>query len=361
MALSAPSLLERISGQPATNDPATSRPQFFTDAARELEAARTKAVLVDLSHLGRVLATGKDILDLLHRLSTQDLKTLSPGEGRPTVLTTGKGRIVERLFVHHLGDDGILMVGGPGSAQRVRSHLDRFTFAESTELEDASTSLAQLGLLGPASRDLAAAVGAPVPARFSSMRWDHDNAQVHVLGEDGFSAEGLSFVFAAPAEGRIAKLVSTLLDRGATLAGDQALEAWRVLQGHPLAGRELTEDHNPLEAGLREAVSFTKGCYVGQEVVARLNTYDKVSRLLTGLELPRGASVPAQGTEIRFRDREAGVVCSALLPPGQAAPVALAYLRREAATAGTVVQLGNKAGTEPGTAVVRDLPFTTVP
>jgi folate-binding protein YgfZ len=182
-----------------------------------------------------------------------------------------------------------------------------------------------------------------------------------VLGEDGFSDEGLSFVFAAPAEDRIATLVSTLLDHGATLAGDQALEAWRVLQGHPLAGPEPTEDHNPLEAGLREAVSFTKGCYVGQEVVARLNTYDKVSRLLTGLELPRGASVPPPGTEIRFRDREAGVVCSALLPPGHAAPVALAYLRREAATAGTVVQLGSKASTETGTAVVRDLPFTTVP
>ena len=123
----------------------------------------------------------------------------------------------------------------------------------------------------------------------------------------------------------------------ATIRSDwcsRAAESWRILLGLPISGHELTEDHNPLEAGLRDAVCFDKGCYVGQEVVARLNTYDKVSRTLVGLTLPDGSTPPATDVSIYFRQDEVGRVTSSTVPPGWSHPVALAYLKRRIAEAG---------------------------
>ncbi len=128
-----------------------------------------------------------------------------------------------------------------------------------------------------------------------------------------------------------------------------------MLRGIGVSGQEYTEDHNPLEAGLWEAVSFDKGCYVGQEVIARLNTYDKVSRSIVGLRLPPGADVPAPGTELYAGERRVGKVTSALVPPGWEHAVALAYVKRGDGTAGAELSLG-KAGS-PATAAVVELPF----
>jgi folate-binding protein YgfZ len=99
----------------------------------------------------------------------------------------------------------------------------------------------------------------------------------------------------------------------------------------------MDEDRNPLEAGLWDAVSFTKGCYVGQEVVARLRTYDKVVRSRVTLVLPPGAAVPPRSAELRQGERVLGAITSAVLPPGSEAPVAMGYLRREAAHAGAAI------------------------
>ncbi|HJQ97640.1 MAG TPA: glycine cleavage T C-terminal barrel domain-containing protein, partial [Candidatus Polarisedimenticolaceae bacterium] len=113
-------------------------------------------------------------------------------------------------------------------------------------------------------------------------------------------------------------------------------EAWRILTGRPLAGHELTEDYNPLEAGLRDAVSFTKGCYTGQEVVARLNTYDKVAREIVRLEIPDG-EVPPAGARLVFGEREAGIVTSAVRDPRGSTIAALAYVKKRDLPKGTEV------------------------
>jgi tRNA-modifying protein YgfZ len=307
------------------------RVAHFGDSAAELGAALSRCVLADRSDLGRILAEGKDLLDLLHRLSTGDVKGLAPGEGRPTVLTTNKGRIVERLFAHHLGSAGVLLVGSSGSAPSVIAHLDRYTFTEETGLLDVTGAWAQLSLVGPAARDAAAAAGLPVPRPGGSVEAEVAGARVRVLGEDGASLEGLSLALPAERSGDVwSWLTGAVEQAGGRPAGSQALEAWRILRGFPSGGAELTEEHNPLEAGLRDDVSFTKGCYVGQEVVARLNTYDKVSRRLVRLSLPAGAAVPARGTPVLRDDRAVGAITSACLPPGRSAPAALAYVKRDA-------------------------------
>lgn len=352
------SLLERLSGRSALAHE-QARPLRFGEAAKELQAGLGAAMLVELCQLGRVRATGKDILDLLHRLSTADLRELAPGTGRPTVLTSSKGRILERIFVHHLGAAEVLLVTGEGGAARVSAHIDRFTFSEATGLADVSGTLRHLGLVGPEARQVAETAGLPLPPSFGSARFELDGRTLFVLGEDGFGGKGLSWVFSASDEEVVgARLVARLLEHGATLGGCEALEAWRILEGYPIAGHELSEEHNPLEAGLEDAISFSKGCYVGQEVVARLRTYDKVSRILVGLVFRAGAALPARGSALSTAGREAGIVRSAVVPPGRTAPVALAYVRRQAATPGTTLQVGGEAGE---TARVVRLPFELTP
>jgi hypothetical protein len=331
------------------------RPTHFGDAAAELRAALDASALVDRSSLARILATGADALDLLHRLSTGDLKGLRPGEGKPTVLTSPKGRIVERLFVHHLGAEGLLLVGGPGSASRVRAHVGRYTLREDVALTDMTDASTQFAIVGPGGRDAAAAAGLPAVPPWGSVAGALAGVPVQVLGEDGLSSEGLSVVLpsmtAAAAWEELARAVDTA---GGRPAGDAAAEAWRVLRGLPATGLELTEDHNPLEAGLRDAVSFSKGCYVGQEVVARLDTYDKVARSLFGFVLPMGTIPPAAGTPVLLGEHVVGTVTSALVPPGRRAPVAIAYVKRD-------VPAGAALGIGEATSVPLALPFRDTP
>jgi len=318
----------------------------FGDPAAELTAALEGCALGDRSELGRLLGTGPDLLDLLHRLSTADLRGLATGQGRPTVLTTNKGRIVERLFVSHLGGRGVLLVGGAGSALRVTEYLKRFTFREQTGLVDATDETRLLTLVGPLGGRALQLAGLAAPQPFGVAPGTISGAPVHVLGHDGLSGEGFALLAQADDAGKVWRaLHEAVAAGGGRAAGTEALEARRVLRGLPAAGAELTEDYNPLEAGLREAVSFSKGCYVGQEVVARLNTYDKVSRALVGLLFDPGVAAPETGAPILLDEREIGRVTSALTPPGWSRPVALGFVkRRDVVSADERVTVGAGGG-----------------
>jgi tRNA-modifying protein YgfZ len=303
-----------------------------------LAAVRERCGVADRSDLARLIAIGPDILDLLHRLSTGDVKGLRPGEGRPTVLTNPKGRIVERLFVHHFGDDGVLLVAGPGAGARVLAHLRKFTFAEDTGLSDLTPTTAAYAVAGPLWAEAARAAGVPDLPPFGAASCLVGGGRARAARTNGFDERGILVV----CERGDATRVESALVAGAESVGGAAidpatLEAWRVLERLPASGHELTEDHNPLEAGLRDAVSFTKGCYVGQEVVARLNTYDKVSREVVRLDLAPGAPAPAPGAVVRFDGREIGVITSAVQLPGRDEAVALAYLKSREVPRGDAV------------------------
>jgi folate-binding protein YgfZ len=340
----------------AVLSPETSRPLHYGDPEAELRAALTGCVLADGSNLARLRATGPDYLDLLHRLSTGDVVSLGAGEGRPTILTTPKGRIFERLFVHHLGDGGVLSIGGVGGGPRVLEHLARFTFAEKTGLADMTHDTFQFLIVGPQAERGLDASGLDRPESFHVRPGSLGGAEVSVLGQDGWSGDGYSVVgsIASAAEAWEA-LLPGVERAGGRPTGDEPLEARRVLCGLPASGHELTEEHNPLEAGQWEAVSFDKGCYVGQEVVARLHTYDKVTGTLVGLELPADAALPAVGTRLFDENRPVGDLTSAVFPPGRAAPVGLGYVKRDSLRPGLELRIGDAA--EGVMARVALLPF----
>jgi len=311
-----------------------------------LDAAESACAVADRSDLGRLIGTGPDLLGLLHRLSTGDVKNLRPGEGRETVVTNAKGRIVERLFVHHLGEDGVLLVGGPDGAPRSLAHFAKFTFAENTGLSDVTAATFAFALLGPRWANAARALGIPDLPPYGTSPCTLAGLRVHAARTNGFDADGVLVIGPRDGAGPVrSALVAAAASEGGGEIEAEALESWRILRGLPAPGHELTEEHNPLEAGLREAVSFTKGCYVGQEVVARLNTYGKVARSLVRLDLPPGAPVPATGAIVRKGGREIGAVTSAIRPPGRSAPVALAYLKSREMSADAAPLAVDDAGT----------------
>ena len=279
-----------------------------------VEDALLGAAVADLSSWPRLLAKGPAFLGLVHRLSTGDVEKLAPGEGRPTVVTTPKGRILARLILFHLGEEGILALAGPGTGDKVRAHLTKYALGEDIGLSE-STGKAY-AVVGPRWREVAATMGASDLTPYATTRRP-DGALV--ARTNGFDDDGLL-------------VLSDTLPEGLPLLSSGDFEAWRILTGHRIAGHELTEDYNPLEAGLTDAVSFTKGCYTGQEVVARLNTYDKVAKEIVRLEL---SEVPPSGARLRLGEREVGTLTSAARDPRGGGVAALAYLKKRDVPKGT--------------------------
>ncbi len=198
----------------------------------------------------------------------------------------------------------------------------------------------QLGFIGPRAREAFEGLGIAAPEPCVARHAELAGHAITVCGHDGLSVDGYSLVGPAEAgEALWTAAAGATRQAGGRPAGTLASEADRVLAGRPAGGAELTEDYNPLEAGLRDAVSFDKGCYVGQEVVARLNTYDKVSRALVGVNLPDAAPPPEAGSPLHRDGREVGRVTSSLVPPGWPHAVALAYVKRKHAAPGDRVQI----------------------
>jgi len=327
----------------AVIDGASALPLHFGAPKAELHAALNVCTVADRSPLARLIGDGPDLADLINRLSTNAVVDLRPRHGAATVLTSAKGRIVERLFVTHLGEAGLLLVGGNGRTDAILRHLKTFTFAEQTGLRDCGSDYGLLAIGGPLAREVLTTAGLEIPPPLGSVAAIQDGIGVHVLGHDGYSTEGFSVLVANEQAGSLWQtLVLAVSKADGRAAGELALEAARIRRGIP-AGSELNENYNPLEAGLWDAVAFDKGCYVGQEVVARLNTYDKVSRRLVGLRLP--GTVPVVSGETRlYRDgKEAGIVTSVAVIEGIES-VALGYVKVKTATVGDTVQLGAADG-----------------
>jgi folate-binding protein YgfZ len=323
-------------------------PRHFGDPAGEYRAAQQGVVVVPRSHEGRVRATGRDRLDLLHRMSTNSLTDLPVGQARATVLTTAIARIVDVLWVLNRGETALALTG-VGRATAVRRWLAGYiVYNDQVKFEDASAELGQLGFYGPRA---AAAAEALVPGA-GALANDHFVEQEGVIAWRGRPLAGEGFTLIAPTE-QVPVLWARALAAGAVPAGEDAFQMLRLQAGLPYAGHELTEDYIPLEANLWDAVSFTKGCYIGQEIIARMESRGKLARRLLGLKL--AAPVEA-GAQVRVGTAEgalAGTVTTAGVLP-DLGPVALAFLKTSQAEVGTKVVVGDVEGEVAGVPFGKD-------
>ena len=299
----------------------------------------TDTAVFDVSSSGRLIVRGDDALDLLNRLSTNDLELMRPGDGMATVLTTNKGRIIDLLRVLHLGDH-LLMLTSPGTQDRVVEWIDFYTFAEDITVTDIAPDTSQFLFVGDRAGNVLSEAG------FGA--WDLPEPLSHTTTDVG---DGVPVIIRAdlgsiPAWEVIVPRGQDIPADGIENLGATALETLRIEQGIPAFPSELNESHNPLEANLKPHVNFNKGCYIGQEVVARLNTYDRVQRFLCQLVVEDTITLEP-GSALTVDGANAGEVTSSI--PG----LALAYLRKRFYEDGATVQVEHATG--PVHATVSDL------
>jgi folate-binding protein YgfZ len=327
-----------------------------TASAALYDAARRRAALLDRTARGRIVVSGADRASYLQGLLTNDITALTAGRGCYAAYLTAQGRMIADLWIYEIGDVMLLAMDGDVKAT-VLARLDQFIFSEDVQLGDVTDTFAQVAVLGPqAATVVSGVVPALVVEMLTAMR-DHDVVRVAAddrpmiatrsvdLGEPGFELYG--------EHPQMCSIVEALRASGIAELDEATAEALRIEAGTPRFHRDMDETTIPLEAGIESrAISFTKGCYVGQEVIIRVlhRGHGRVAKRLVGLRID-GAEAPAAGTMVRIADREIGHVTSATVSPALQHPIALAYVHRDFVEPGTNVTVGETA------AQVAALPF----
>jgi len=290
-----------------------------------LHSARTAAAWLSRDGWAWIEMKGADRADLLHRLTTNDLTKLVPSSGIQTVLLTDKARIIDVLTVLH-GNDSTHLLGSPGLALRIIQWLRKYVIIDDVRIRDLSSDTHILEICGPSSGLIVTAMLGVDVSTFTLCQWMSCElgGQTVVVSRLPSISE-VSYWIIGP-ESAIDQVKDTLRANSEAipeLSMDEA-EYLRVLSGQGAIGHEWTEAYNPLEAGLLHLTSFTKGCYIGQEVVARLDSYNKVKQRVMGVVSDAPLSV---GAVVVADDVPIGVVTSVATSCDGATTYALAYVR----------------------------------
>lgn len=327
-------------------------PARFSDSKAEHEAVRKAAGLFDYSFRAKFAMKGRDHVRFLQRMVSNDVKALAPGQGTYATLLNAQGHIVVDLRIY-CAEDRLLVDTDADLRDKAMVALARYIIGDQVELEP--LQLSTLAFQGPRSRGLLEKtlhIDLPPLEEFNHFPTNYAGFPVRVVrlsstGEEGYEvwvgAKGMMGVWGA-ACGQ-APTYDMLP------CGTEALESLRIEAGIPQYGPDLGEDTLPLEAGLFNALSFNKGCYIGQEIVERARSRGHVNWKLMGL-LVDDAKPPAPGEKLLSAGKEIGEVTSACVSPTLSKTLAFAYLRREVSEAGTKLALASGA-----TAVVTSLPF----
>jgi folate-binding protein YgfZ len=299
----------------------------------ELNAGRTGAVIIAVPQRSPIRITGTDCAAFLHNMTTADIKRMGPGEGRSAAIVNQRGCILDWVDIYSAAEAHWLITG-PDRAIPDLAWLDRYLITEDVQLEDRSETLGLLYMTGPrASLELAELVPAVATMPlYGTLDATIKDIRLHIFGTHGLHGNGF-YLMAAKADLSVLSNATS-----ARPIGQTAFEILRVEEGLPALGKELGENRNPWEARLDLSVSLEKGCYLGQEIVARLNTYDKVQRYLVGLSWDL-ASQPIVGTPIFDGEREVGQLTSIATAPGALKASGLGFVKAAQAQPGLQLKL----------------------
>lgn len=315
-------------------------PAYYSNAAQEFAAARTAAIM-DRSFVGKLRVFGKDSMSLLHRLTTNEMRSLKPGEGVVNIFTNAKGRVVDVVEMF-LEEDSIFMLTSPGRVTVLKEWIEKYTFIEDVRSEDVTLQYGVITILGQESaahlHNLFGWKVENLPAQYArTLNWEGERIVAHRTGS--LAPAGLNLITPVAA---LAKLWE-LLAAEVTPIGHTAYEMLRIHCGMPAVGNEITEEHNPHEVGLFPFINFEKGCYIGQEVIARLDTYQKVQRQLVGVILDAAhqtdRALPDAGAPIYAGEQMVGQLTSVCFSPERGCAIGLAVARKQFATHDEPVQI----------------------
>ncbi len=334
----------------------------YGDALAEHAALRHAVGVVDLSFRGRLCLLGADRVRLLNGQVTNDVKALTTGRGCHAAFCSPKGRLVADVFIYSLAQE-LLLDFEPGLAAALIQRLEHHIVAEDVQVVDVAPHYGLLSVQGPKAAEAVERLAifpalAAEPLAFVSVS-DPTLGELYAMDHRRAGFPGLDLFVPTDALGAVFdKLVSAARDCGGGAAGFTALEWARFEAGIPRFGVEMDETNLPPEAGLdRDAISYTKGCYTGQETIARVRTYGSVTKALRGLRLPDELTrLPRRGTKLIRDGREVGQIVGALRSPAFNANLALAYVRKECNQPGTELTWDSDGNHVAATVV--SLPFT---
>ncbi|MGB3293640.1 MAG: folate-binding protein [Phormidesmis sp.] len=299
------------------------------------------ATAFDRSHWGRIRLTGADRVRFLHNQTTNDIAGLSAGEGCYTVFVTSTGRTIDLATTYAL-PESLLVIVSPGMAAQIYDWMDRYIFfSDQVSLTDESDQTFMFTVVGEGTDQIMQQMGAG--DLVGREQFSHQTIRLSDLAAPISGAVGSDLVIAGYTlwgpKAQAGAVWQALLEAGAQPGDQDQWETLRIQQGRPLPHHELTDDDNPLEAGLWQGISFEKGCYIGQETIARLNTYKGVKKKLWGLSL---AGEVAVGATILHAGEKVGKVTSITRTP--AGVLGLGYLRTKAGGEGLSVDIAGVSG-----------------
>jgi folate-binding protein YgfZ len=332
----------------------------YGNPATEYQALRQSAAVLDFSFRSRVCLTGADRLRFLHGQVTNDINALRPGQGCYAALVTAKGKMQSDLNVFCLADE-LLLDFEPGFATAVTERLENYIVADDVQVVDVAALYGLLTVQGPKAESSIHGLGAfgEVPAKpFTLSQITHPAGEVYLMNHPRLGSTGFDLFVPVPALRDLAeKLLSSAKSLHGGLAGGHAFELARIEAGIPRFGLDMDESNIPLECGIEaRAVSYTKGCYIGQEVLNRIHTLGHVNQELRSLRLAPGpATLPVRGDRLFHGDKSVGYITSSVFSPSLQTNIALGYVRREFNQPGTSLTLHSSSSQT--TATIVPLPF----
>lgn len=323
-------------------------PEDFGDPRAEYRAGHDAAALFKLPERTHIELTGRDRAKFLHNFCTNDIRGLAPGRACEAFITNVQGKVLAFISVYAT-PEALWITTVPGCAEGIIRHLSRYQITEDVTFTDRSQDRGTILVAGPNAPQVVDSV-LPAAANLGAMQVTEvqfDQAMVQLRRHDFLRLPGL-VVVAPPAT--IEVLCGRLTSAGARAAGRNAFEALRIEAGFPLYGVDITDANLAQEASrTTQAISFTKGCYLGQEPIARIDALGHVNQQLRGLRL-ENAALPAPRSEIftpGADSRNVGHVTSSAFSYADDRPVALAYLRRGFETPGVTLEVRANGPSSP--------------
>jgi folate-binding protein YgfZ len=325
----------------------------FGDAATEFRALLQGCGVFDMNWQAKLVFSGKDRVRWMNGMVTNNIRDLAPGQGVYAFILTPQGHNQGDLVVYNRSDD-LLATTDREQTPKITTLLQRYIIMDKVEIEDISDKLSSIGLAGPKAPEIFASVGLDITQLQPGEVIETTclGAKISVARDTHPQMDGYE-IWVAPENTET--VWDALAGAGAKPVGSEALEMHRIIRGVPRYGHDLRERDLPQETGQQHAVSFTKGCYIGQEIVERIRARGNVHRTFIGFEVQ--GDPPQPGTKIHTNDKDVGEITSAVdvpFPDGEKT-LALGYLRREVATPGSILQIGDQNAT------VRPLPFAEKP
>ena len=332
-------------------------PAHYGDPVAEHVPVRSNAGIMDMSHRGKIRVSGKDRTKFLQNILSQDINKLTPGTGGHATLLNTKGHMLAYMRIYS-DEDSFLIDTEPGETDKLIQILNRYLFREDVKIEDATLKYGLLTVQGPNSREIICRIsGTDIKEmeECSHVNLTINNINCRIARTTYTGEEGYSIY--APWDS-IHGVWETMGGSEITPFGHNAFETLRIEAGIPLYSIDMDEDTIPIEANLDHAISYTKGCYVGQETIARIKFKGHVNRTLTGFSI-EGDIIPVKNDRIytvtENTEHDIGVITSACFSPTLNKSIAIGYLRIGYNEPGTEVCIDSKS--HKISAVVAVIPF----